>query len=106
MIGVKDRVETIIRDWLNTEFNNPDAIPGLMVSGLAEEINKHRWDIYSRVDEEYKLEDIEAIEESMGVILTDEEKNIVLHRYNKTDDQALEILGIIIGDIISERDRK
>ena len=106
MIGVKDRVETIIRDWLNTELHNPDAIPGLMVSGIAEEINKHRWDIHSRVEEEYKQEDIDSIEESMGIKLTSKEREKVLRQYDRVDDQVLDTLGIIIEDVISERDRK
>lgn len=101
---MKDRLETIIRDWLNIEFKNPDAIPGLLISGIAEEINKHRWEIHSRVDEEYRLEDIEAVEISNKVNLTEEEKKLALDRYRDLEESHMDELSWIINEIINERE--
>ena len=102
---MEDRIRTIIRDWLNTEFNNPDALPELMILGIASEINKHRWEIYQSVKREYDLEDIEAICMSQKVELTDDEKNLALHRYGNCEYQDMETLGYIIEEIVEEREK-
>ncbi len=101
-----DRLETIIRDWLNTEFKNPDAMPGPMIKGLAEELNKHRWEIYEHVKTEYDLEDIQMIAESNAVELTKDEESLALHRYQNLEDQNLDALSYIIDEIINERKDK
>ena len=103
---MKDRLETIIRDWLNTEFHNPEAIPGLMISGLAEEINKHRWEIHSRVDDEYRMEDIDTVAEANNVELTDNEKKIALDRYRDLEDSNIDELSYIIDEIVMDRGGK
>lgn len=103
---MKDRIETIIRDWLNTEFKNPDALPGLVISGLAEEINKHRWEIHSNVQEEYDMEDIDTMAESNEVKLTEDERLRALHRYRKLEDSNLDTLSYIIDEIVNERGKK
>ena len=103
---MKDRLETIIRDWLNTEFKNPDALPGLVISGLAEEINNHRWEIHSNVQEEYDMEDIDTMAESNEVKLTEDERLRALHRYRKLEDSNLDTLSYIIDEIVNERGKK
>lgn len=103
---MKDRIETIIRDWLNATFNNPNAIPNLMVKGLAEEIDKHRWEIYENVREEYDLEDIETVADSEGVQLTKEEESLALHRYRKAEDSNLDTLYYIVDEIIENRKKR
>lgn len=103
---MKDRLETIIRDWLNTEFDNPEAIPGLMISGLAEEINKHRWEIHSRVDDEYRMEDIDTVAEANNVELTENEKKIALDRYRNLEDSNMDELSYIIDEIAMNRGEK
>lgn len=103
---MKDRIETIIRDWSNTEFKNPDALPGLVISGLAEEINNHRWEIHSNVQEEYDMEDIDTMAESNEVKLTEDERLRALHRYRKLEDSNLDTLSYIIDEIVNERGKK
>lgn len=103
---MKDRIETIIRDWLNTEFHNPDALPGLVLSGLAEEINKHRWEIFNFVQEEYDIEDMISIAEDKEIELTEEEKREILHRYKKIEDSNLDVLSFIIDEVTSERNKQ
>lgn len=100
---MKDRIETIIRDWLNTTFGNPDAIPSLMVKGLAEEINNHRWEIHTAVQEEYDLEDIDYVAENNEIELTPEERQTALYRYKKMEDPNLDTLSYIINEIATER---
>lgn len=102
---MQDRIETIIRDWLNKEFKNPKAIPGLMVKGLAEEINNHRWEIYRYVKEEYDLEDIEQAANDKEVELTDEEMEIVLHKYQDSDYQDVDTISWLIDRIVETREK-
>lgn len=105
---MNDRIETIIRDWLNVTFNNPNAIPNLMVKGLAEEINKHRFEMYNYVKDEYDLEDVHIVADNNNVTLTEDEEALALHRYNKAQeyDSALEYLDEIISEIIEARENK
>lgn len=101
---MEDVIENIIKNWLEKEFKNAEAIPGLLVKGLAKEISEHRYDIHSLVEREWKLDDIESIELAQKVELTDDEKERVLHRYEKYDDDALETLSCIIEEIVDERE--
>lgn len=100
---MKDRLETIIRDWLNTEFHNPNALPGLVISGLAQEIDKHRWEIFNQVNKEYHLEDIDSICESNGITLTADERSVVLYRYENLEDSNLDELSYIIDEVVASR---
>ena len=105
---MKDRIETIIRDWLNREFKNPNAIPGPMLKGLSEEIDKHRWEIYSYTKDEYDLEDIEMVADNKEVELSKDEQEIALNRYKKVQEyeSSLEMLDEIVDKIIESRKEK
>lgn len=100
---MEERIEQIITEWLKKEFNNEKAFPKVVVSGLADEINKHRWEIYSSVQREYDIDDVKYIAEDKNVKLTDEEVSTVLHRYGKIENSNLESLDYIIEDVINER---
>ena len=99
----KDRIETIIRDWLNEQFHNSDALPGLIISGLAEELYKHRYEIYEDVQDEYDTEDVESIEEEKNIKLTEDQKRRALWRWRKERDTSLDILYDIIDEISQEK---
>lgn len=105
---MKDRIETIIRDWLNRDFKNPNAIPTPMLKALAEEIDKHRWEIYSYTKDEYDLEDIEMVADNKEVELSKDEQNIALGRYKKAQeyDSSLDMLDEIVDKIIESRKEK
>ena len=98
---MEDRIETIIKDWLNEKFRNPDALPNLVLKGLAEEINKHRWEIYSYVKDEYDEEDIDIAAENNDIELSKEEKDYALRRYQKAQeyDSSIEYINDIMNDI-------
>lgn len=98
---MEDRIATIIRDWLNEKFGNPDALPNLMVKGLAEEINNHRFEIYSYVKDEYDEEDIAMTAENNNMKLSKEEKDYALRRYQKIQEYAgsAEYIDDIMNDI-------
>ena len=102
---MKDRIETIIRDWLNKEFKNPSAIPGPMLKGLAEEIDKHRWEIYSYTKDEYDLEDIEMVADNKKIELSKDEQEIALNRYKRVQEyeSSLDMLDEIVDKIIESR---
>ena len=103
---MKDRIETIIRDWLNKEFKNPSAIPGPMLKGLAEEIDKHRWEIYRFVKDENDLEDIVMVATDKEIELTDEEAEIVLHKYQDSEYQDVDTITYLIDRIIEMREEQ
>lgn len=98
---MEDRIETIIRDWLNEEFKNPDALPGLMIKGLAKEINDHRFEMYSYVKDEYDEEDIAIAAENNDMELSQEEKDYALNRYQNAQeyDSSIEYINDIMNDI-------
>lgn len=99
----KDRIETVIRDWLNEQFHNPDALPGLVISGLAEEIYKHRYEMYEDVQDEYDAEDVEDIEAEKNVKLTEDQKRRAIWRWRKEKDVPIDILYDIVEDISQEK---
>ena len=103
-----DRLETIIRDWLNTTFNNPNAIPSLMIKGLAEEIDKYRFEVYEYVKDEYNLEDISMVAENNNIELTKDEENYVLNRYRKAQEyeSSIDILDDILYRVKRDREEK
>lgn len=102
---MKDKIETIIRDWLNKEFKNPNAIPGPMLKGLAEEIYKHRWEIYESVRDEYDLEDINKVAFFNDIELTGDERDTAFYRYRKAQqyESSINALDEIIRNIMAER---
>lgn len=97
-----ERIETIIRDWLNTEFHNPDALPGLVITGLAGEIDRHRWEIYEDVQDEYDMEDVEDVAEEKGVKLTADQKRRAIWRWRKEKETPMDTLYDIVEDISQE----
>ena len=100
---MEDRIETIIRDYLNKEFKNPDAIPGLLIKGIAKEINDHRYEIHSYVKDEYDEDSIDMVAEDKGIELTKAEKEYALKRYRKAqdyDDNSGEYLDEIMNEIM------
>lgn len=101
---MKDRIQTIIRDWLNTTFDNPDAIPKLVVAGLADEIDKHRWEIYRFTKEEYDLEDIDMVADNKDVELTDDERLRVLHNYQNSEYQDSDTIDYFIDEVMRARE--
>lgn len=103
---MKDRIETIIRDWLNVKFNNPNAIPSLMLKGIAEEICKHAWEIHRMMQDEYDLEDIEMTAKSYDIELSEEEKQEVLHRYQKMESSTLDDISFTIDYVVGNRKNK
>lgn len=100
---MKDRIETIIRDWLVKEFKNPNAIPGPMLKGLAEEIDNHRWEIFSFTKDEYDKEEIEMIAKDKEIELTNEELKIVLNKYHDSDYQDTDTIDYLVDRIIEMR---
>ena len=103
---MQDKIKTIVKNWLIKEFNNPNALPGPMLDGLAEEIDKHSWEIYRDVQDRNDMEDIEYQAENMEIELTDTEKWKALQSYQNMEDSRLESLGYIIDSIVMDREKK
>ena len=100
---MKDRIETIIKDYLVKEYGNGEALPKPVLNGLVDVIYEHRWEIHTLVQEEYDMEDIEQIAEDNAYELTDDEKSCILHRYKKIEDSNLDILYDIVEEVYNER---
>ena len=105
-ITLEETVERIITNWLEKELHNKNAIPKLMLAGMAKEIAEHGWEIYSYVDTEYLMNDIDSMAENMGETLTDGEKDYVAYRYRKIDDSNLDSLEYIIEEVVKDRKEK
>lgn len=103
-MDTRDRIEQMIKEYFIREYGNENALPGPVLNGIVDEICKHRWEIHSRVDEEYDLEDIDRAAEDKDIELTDEERGTVLHRYNKLEDDRVSYLYDIIDEIVKERE--
>ena len=103
---MKERIEHIIKEYLSKEYGREDVIPGLMLSGIADEIDKHRWEFHAIVQEEYDMEDIDSIAEENKYKLTKEEKERILHRFKKIEDSNLDQLSYIIDEVVQEREDK
>lgn len=103
---MKDRIETIIKDYLVKQFGNEDALPKMVLSGLAEELNEHRWEFHTLVQEEYDMEDIEDVAAANEYDLTEKEKERILYRYKKIEDNNLDLLYDIVDEVVREREEK
>lgn len=101
---MQDRIETIIKQWMEREFKNEQALPDVVVKSLAEELNAHRYEIHSHVQQEYHMEDIEDAAAAGDVVLTQYEKDLILHRYEKLEDGNLDLLYDIIDEVVDARD--
>ena len=100
---MQERIENIIKGYLTKKFGNEDALPKPMLSGIAEELNEHRWEFHTLVQEEYDMEDIEDVAAANEYELTKEEKERVLHRYKKLEDSNLDLLYDIVEEVYNER---
>ena len=103
---MKDRIETIIKDYLVKQFGNEDALPKMVLSGIAEELAEHRWEFHTMVQEEYDMEDIEDVAQANDYKLTKDEKDIILHRYKKLENGNLDLLYDIVDEVYNEREEK
>lgn len=101
--NMKDRIEKIIKDYLVKQFGNEDAIPKMVLSGIADELNEHRWEFHTLVQEEYDMEDIDSVASANAYDLTKEEKDRILHRYKKVEDSNLDLLYDIVEEVYNER---
>ena len=101
---MEDRIKTIIRDWLNKTFGNPDALPTPVLNGLAEEIDKHRWEIYRYQKDEYDMDDIDAVALDYDIKLTDEEREIILHKYQDCEYQDMDTIKDLLDFYIKREE--
>ena len=102
---MEDRIKDIILDYLEKEYSNRNAIPGLLVSGIARAIDEYRWEIYSYTKVEYDLEDIDIASDNMGVDLTKDERDKILHYYQNSEYQDMDTLRDIVEEVIEEREK-
>ena len=102
---MEDMIATIIRNWLQKEFGNPDAIPNLVIMGLSKEICEHGWEIYHAMQNEYDGEDIDYAANSHGIELDEKEKEYVMGLYQKEKEynSASDMLGEFMERVIEYR---
>lgn len=100
---MKDTYKGIIYNWVKDNFGESEAAdPSWNIEALSEELAKHAWQIHSLQQEEYDLEDIDAVAEDNNIELTKEERELVLHRYKKLEDSNLEFIQSIIKEVKGE----
>ena len=103
---MEDRIKEIIVDWLRKEFKNEEALPGLIVSGLAHEIGRHSIELHRIMQREYDKEDLEYVLEGMEVELADSEKEHILNSYEDREDDALDYMRDIVDYVIRRKKLK
>lgn len=102
---VKEEIERVIRKYLAETFKDKDALPNVMIEGLAEAIASDRWNIYALVDQECIYMDIDMVASDKEVELSNEEKGVACHRYRKIrdNDDSIQYLYDIIDEIVEGR---
>ena len=103
---MEDRVKEIIVNWFKNEFKNEEALPDIVISGLAYEISKHSTELHRIVQREYDKEDLEYVLEGMEVELTDSEKEQILDSYEDREDDALDYMRDIIDYVVRRKKLK
>lgn len=103
---MEERVEGILISWFEREFGNRNALPGVLIKGIAEEICRHKYEIFEQVNNEYLLDDIDFVAHNEDVELTEEEKQRALDRYKRVENSNIEVLSYIITDIVRNRKEK
>lgn len=103
---MEDRIKEIIVDWLRKEFKNEEALPGLIVSGIAHEIGRHSIELHRIMQREYDKEDLEYVLEGMEVELTDSEKEQILDSYADREDYSLEYMSDMVDYAIRNKKLK
>lgn len=105
---MKDRIIDIIRGYMSKTFGNPDALPGPVVEGLAEEIDNHGHEIYESIRDEYDYDDIDMVAGFEEVELTEDERKEAFSRYRKAKEyeSSIDSLSEIINDIADKREKE
>lgn len=79
---MEDKIYKWIYDWVAENFGESEADdPSWDIHALAEELDKHRFEIYCDVEHEKLEEDCEAVAEEMGVELTDKQKSAIIDAF-------------------------
>ena len=103
---MEDKIKEIIVNWFKNEFKNAEALPDIVISGLAHEISKHSTELYRIVQREYDKEDLEYMLEDVEVELTDSEKEQILDSYEDREDNSLEYMRDILGYMVRRKKLK
>ena len=106
---MEDRFKEIIHTWAQEEFGNPNALPEPVLNSLAEYIfTRHDWEIYNLLKDKYTMEDVEDIAEQDDIELTEEEKKLVIEKFNNADtyQSSLDILMDIVNYCVTRRKEK
>lgn len=101
---VTPMIDKIIYNWVKENFGEAEALdPSWSIIELAHELAKHKHELHQAIQEEYDLEDVETVAEGEGIELTDEEKELALHRLDKAENDRMATLTNIILNIENER---
>ena len=79
---VEAMLQRIIYKWVADNFGKSEADdPSWDIKALAEEISKHKHEIYNEVEHDYLAEDCDMVASDMGVKLTDQEREAIVAEY-------------------------
>jgi len=93
---------------MSKTFGNPDALPKPVLEGLAEEIDKHGYEIYENVRDEYDYDDIDMVTGYRDIELTEDERKEAFSKYRKAQEyeSSIDSLYEIINDIVNKREKE
>ena len=93
----KDIYKKLITDWAVENGAKREETEG--VDSLAEYLADRVWQVGVAYREQCELEDIEVVAENKDIELTEAEKQEVLHRFEKVENQAWEVIDIVIDEV-------
>lgn len=83
---MQDKITKIIYDWGGENFGTQEAEdPSWDIHALAEEIAKHKYEIYHDIERQYLTEDCEMVAENNAIELTEKEKQIIVDEYMNSE---------------------
>ena len=103
----KETVEMEIKRFLSDNFNgNENAIPSIIVKGIADKIYDIRHSIYNLVQEEADMEDIFYVYEYKEVEASPEEIVRIMNKYKKCKEESNEEFEYLIDLVQEEIDNR
>lgn len=83
---MEDKIYKWIYDWVAENFGESEADdPSWDIHALAEELDKHCFEIYRKIERDYLEEDCRYIAEQNGIELTDDEVKRVTNEFMDCD---------------------
>ena len=100
---LEQEIKNILTDYFKQEFGNENALPNLVLSGIAHELAKNGWKLYRIVQKQYDYEDIDDMAGIKDIELTKEEREEIYENYSNSEYKDSDTLFYLLEDLIEDR---